>query len=121
MATALVNEGFLWALEAGADLTDSVGKIVKVDSSGNAVLCGADEKAFGVVYEAALSGSAPYGPVTVQFAGVARVRASAAIAAGAQVAVAAGGLAKTGTTNPIGIALNAAGGAGEVISVALIA
>lgn len=119
MARAQVNEGFLVALEAGADLTDAVGKIVKVDANGAAVLCGADEKALGVVYENSLASSAPYGPVTVQFAGIARVRASAAITAGATVAVAAGGLAKTGTTNPIGIALTGATQAGEVISVAL--
>lgn len=119
MATAMVNEGLLWAGEAGADLTDAVGKLVKPTSSGF-VLGGADEKVLGVVYEASLSSSAPYGPVTVQFGGVARVVAGGAISVGAVVACGANGKAKAGTTNPIGIALSKATTDGDVISVALI-
>jgi len=121
MATAQVNEGFLWAVEAAADLSAAVGKLVKIDSNGQAALAGADEKAVGVVYEASLNTSAPYGPVTIQYAGVARVVTGAAVSVGARVACGASGKAKAGTTNPIGIALTESGGDGQVISVALVA
>ena len=80
------------------------------------ILAGADEKALGTLFEAGDEGAA----VSVQMGGIAKIVASAAITVGARVGVAAGGLAKSGTTNPVGLALSGASGANSVISVALV-
>jgi hypothetical protein len=116
MAIFKLVEGLTYAAEAGEDLTGDLNKFVKLDSTGKVVLAGADEKALGTLFEEApLAGAA-----SVQIGGIAKVIASAAIAAGARVKVAAGGLAVTGTTNPAGIALTAATAANSVIPVALV-
>lgn len=119
MAGMKLIEGNTHAGIAGADLSDSHNCLCKVDTDGEIVLCGDNEKPLGVIYEAApLAGA-----VSVQLgsAGIAKIKAGAAIAQGARVACGASGLLKTSTgTNPIGIALDAANASGSVISVALV-
>ncbi|MBF4625541.1 capsid cement protein [Clavibacter sp. VKM Ac-2872] len=56
-------------------------------------------------------------PVTVYAGGVQRLTASGAIATGAPVTAAAAGLATTGGTNRVGIALQPAAAANDVIDV----
>lgn len=114
MAIMKVHESLLHAADAGADLSTHLFKLAKLNSSGAFVLCGNGEKAFGSIFEVAKSG----GPVTVQFGGIAKVVAGGNIAAGAVVQSGASGVAVAGTTNPIGVALNAAA-SGEIVSVAL--
>jgi hypothetical protein len=116
MAGYKLVEGLTYAAPAGEDLSQSLNRFVKINSDGDVVLAGADEKALGTLFEAAALGAM----ASVQIGGIAKAIASAAIAKGARVAVAANGLAKTGTTNPAGIALNGPSAANEVVSVALV-
>lgn len=117
MAIFKLVEGLTHAVLAAADLSSSLNYFVKLDSNGEAVLCGDNEKPLGTVFEAAALG----GAVSIQTGGIAKVVAGAAIAAGARVACGAGGKAKTSTgTNPVGIALGAAAGDGSVISVDMV-
>lgn len=120
MATFKVHESFLYAAEADADLRTKLNYFCKVSSDGEIALAGANEKVFGTIYEVNLSGSVPYGPVTVQFGGIAKVVAGAAVAAGAQVSSDADGKGVTAGTNAAGVALSAAGAANDVFEVALI-
>lgn len=108
------------AIEAGADLRTNLNCLVKVDSNGEIVLCGSGEKALGSIYETNLNSSDDYGPVTVQYRGIAKVKAGGAITKGARVQSGASGKATTGATNPIGVALESASGDGSIIAVALI-
>lgn len=117
MAIFKLPEAHTYAALAGADLSSSLNHFVKLNSSGQVVLCGNDEKPLGSLFEAAALG----GAASVQTGGICKVVASAAIAAGARVACAANGEAKTSTgTNPVGIALNAVSAQGEVVSVDMV-
>lgn len=121
MATMKVHESFLYAAEADEDLRTKLNYFVKISADGEIALAGANEKVFGTVYEVNLTGTAgSYGPVTVQFGGIAKVVAGAAIAAGAEVSSDASGKAVTAGTNKVGVALIAAAADGDVIEVALI-
>jgi len=116
MAGFKLDEAWTFAAAAGADLSSSVNRFVKLNSSGEVVLCGADEKPLGTLFEAAALGAA----ASVAMGAILKVVASAAISKGDRVASAASGKAKTGTTNPAGIALTSAAADGEVISVAMV-
>lgn len=117
MAIFKLVEGLTYAADAAADLSDSINRFCKLDSNGEVVLCGDNEKPIGSIFEGAELGQ----PASIQMGGICKVVASAAIAAGARVACAANGQAKTSTgTNPVGIALNAAGAAGVLVSVAMV-
>ena len=86
---------------ASADVTG--GRLVAVTASKSVAHAGADSAAvFGVALHDALAGS----PVAVSIGGVQRPVASGSITAAAKVySAAAGKVTATGTTNPIGIAL----------------
>ena len=116
MAGFKLVEGLTYAADAGADLSSSINRFCKLDSNGDVVLCGADEKALGAIFEAGGLGA----PISVQLGGICKVVSSGNITAGARVASAASGLAKSGTTNPVGIALNTVT-TGGLVSVAMIA
>lgn len=121
MATMKVHESFLYAAEADADLRTKLNYFCKVSSDGEIALAGANEKVLGTIYEVNLTGTAgQYGPVTVQFGGIAKVVAGAAVAAGAQVSSDTNGKAVTAGTNAVGVALTAALAENDVIEVALI-
>lgn len=116
MAGFKLDEAWTFAGIAGEDLSDAVNKLVVMNSDGEIVLAGSTEKALGTVFEAADEGAA----VSVAMGAILKVVASAAIAKGARVMAAAGGLGVTGTTNPVGIALTSCSAEGEVISVAAV-
>jgi hypothetical protein len=115
-----VNESFLFAKEAAADLTGALYKLVKMDNDGNIALAVLGEKALGAVYEVCLQATAPFGPVTVQFAGIAKVIAGGALAAGTRVGPDAASKLVAASTNTTGITIEAAGASGDIVGVALI-
>lgn len=105
--------------KAGADLSAAQFKFVSVDANGEVVVAGAGDFAIGVLQNNPGAGEL----ATVRVAGISKVKADAAIAAGARVTPSADGEAATSTVatdNTTGIALEAAGGAGEVIPVCVM-
>lgn len=121
MATFKVHESFLYAVEnPGADHRSNLNKLVKLGADGSVALGGAGDKVLGVVYETNTEGSDPYGPVTIQFAGIAKIIAGGAIDIGDEVQCGSNGLAAAGSTNAIGVALSKTTGANQLVTVALI-
>jgi hypothetical protein len=117
MAIFKLVEGLTYAVEAGADLSTSLNRFVKINSSNQVVLAGSGDKVLGTLFEVA----ALNGPASVQFGGIAKVIAGAAVAAGARVQSDGNGAAITLAAGvSAGMALFAASAAGEVIPVALI-
>lgn len=119
MAIQKIHESFLYARNAGADLSGSLNLFAKVDADGDIVLAtNRNDAALGVIVEAAIENK----PVTVQFGCIGKVIAGEAIAAGERVCPGAAGKAyDADTTNDvaIGIALTAAD-AGDVFPFAFI-
>jgi hypothetical protein len=106
------------SLPAAADLSSSQFRIVTVDSNGRAALSNATALSFGVLQNKPGSLQA----ATVAFEGVTKVVAGAAITAGARVrsdANAAAVPAAVAGNAVIGIALESAGAAGDIIKVFL--
>lgn len=116
-------------LIAGADLSANQYCFVKTDANGQAVLAAAGEPVIGVLQNKPASGQA----AQVRIYGVSKVVAGGAVAKGALVASDATGKAKTAVattadttsgalsgSHVAGIALQSAGAAGEIISVALL-
>lgn len=120
MATFKVPEAFTYAAEAGADLTAGLNLLAKLQADGTAVLAGDGDKAFGTIIENCLQSTVPYGPVSLQFGGIAKCVASAAIQAGNRVQAAASGKVKVGNANPIGMAIETVSAANQLLGVALI-
>lgn len=110
--------GLSHARPAGADLSDKLYYLAKLSSSETFVLAGLGEAAFGAITEGAVSAK----PVSVQYGGIAKVKAGAAIAAGAEVQSDASGKAITATNTGyvVGKALQQAAADGEIIAVALV-
>lgn len=102
------------ALDAGADLSDSLNLCATI-TSGKLVLAGDNGIFYGSIYEGAVADK----PVTVQTSGIAKIIASGAITAGARVACAANGQVKAGTTNAFGTARSTVANQGEVVEVLL--
>lgn len=117
MAIFKLVEGLTYAVEAGADLSSSLNRFIKINSSNQAVLAGSGDKVLGTLFEVAALG----GPASIQFGGIAKVVAGAAITAGSRVQSDGNGAAITLAAGvSAGIALFAAAAAGEVIPVALV-
>lgn len=114
MATTQLAAYNTITLTAGEDLSAKQHRYVKINSSGLAVLCGAGEQGVGVLKNKPASGEA----AEIQVGGVGKVQADAAITAGDRIMSSADGQAtpKTGVNNSMGIALEAATTAGDVIS-----
>lgn len=114
MAIFQVPEAFLYAQNAGADLSSGLHKLAHIDTDGDIVLAGNGEPVAGVIIE----GGEQNTPVTIQFGGIAKVLTGAAVTAGAQVASDASGLAVTATSDEhvFGIAL-ASADSGDIIPV----
>ena len=114
-----VNFGKLTFI-AGEDLSDKMYYVVKLDSNGNVVLCGANEVAIGV-----LDGKPKAGErVAVNILGTSKVVSGGEIAVGSKVVSDANGKVVTmpveaGTYNVIGIALESSSGDGQLIEVLL--
>jgi len=121
MAFYKVNESFLHAVDAASDLSAAanLNLFIAINSDGKAAVCGSGAKVFGTSYELPLAADKP---MTIQFAGIAKVKAGAAVAAGAEVQSDGSGKAITlAAGKRAGIALAAAGAANVVIPVALMA
>jgi hypothetical protein len=118
MATMKINESFLWAGEADADMRSNLNKFAKLSTDGEVALAGANEKVLGTIVEVNLNASAPFGPVTVQMEGIAKVIAGGTVSIGDEVSSDASGKAVTGGTQKAGTAMTA-GVSGDVIEVVL--
>lgn len=105
-------------LVAGADLSNKMYCLVKLDSDGNAVLCGNNEVAIGI-----LDGKPKAGERSaVNILGTSQVVAGGSIPIGSRVISNTEGKAialptDAGTYNVIGIALQSAGSDGEIIEI----
>lgn len=111
-----VDDFELGTLVAGADLTADQYKIVKVDAAGKLVLTGAADEHAGILDCPGDTDES----VRIRVSGVAKVVAGAAITTGDGVESDAAGKLRTLTTGPlVGIALEAAGADGDIISVLL--
>lgn len=112
------DTGTIAPMTAGAAITAL--RAVKVGASDNNVIQTAAATDLGIGVAKAAASAAGQG-VPVQVNGVTRIEAGAAISRGTQVSHDSVGRAITAasTNNILGVALEAAGGAGEIISVAL--
>ena len=106
MAIMKIHESLLWARNAGADLSEKLNYFAHVDTDGDIVLAGDGEHVIGNIIEAASENN----PVTVQFGGIGKVVAGAAIVAGERIASDGDGKAAPATTGEFspGIALTSA-------------
>lgn len=103
-------------LPAGADLTAAQYLFAAVDSSGNAVLCGDGGNGIGVIQTPAPAGKA----VTIQVAGVTKVKGGGDFSPGAIVSSGAAGVANAGASADysLGIALDT-GASGRISTILL--
>lgn len=111
------------SLTAGADLSSSQYRLVKLDGSGNAVVCsGVTDIPVGVLQNKPTSG----GAAEIVVVGVSKVNTDAALSIGALIGTSADGqadakVAGTDTTEyVIGRMLTATGGSGGQLGTALI-
>lgn len=104
---------------AAVDMSATNYRFVNISAADTVDLAGAGEVSVGVVFNCPEAGDAAslYGP-----GDLAKVEASAAIAAGARVGVAADGKARTAASGDyvMGQAVSAAGADGEILSVFLM-
>jgi hypothetical protein len=110
--------GFSYTLEASGDLSAQQFRGVVVDSNGQAAVAGAAAEIAGVLQN---DPSAIDRAAQIVQTGITKMVAGAAVATGANVTTDASGRAITAiVTNPIvGVALDAAANADEIISVLL--
>lgn len=103
---------------AGADLSGDYGRFVRL-SSGNAVRCTLGQRGFPLTNAPSNVANATESTASFRFVGVARCIAGAAVAEFANVTSDASGRAITAASGHFinGVALEAAGAAGDVISV----
>lgn len=115
---AFEQPGFAYTREAAADLSASQHLFVAINSSSQAAVAGAGVAVDGVLQN---NPDAQGKAASIMRDGISKVRAGAAVAAGALVASNASGQAVTAATGNVvaGKALSAAGAANEVISVLL--
>ena len=115
MAT-YITEPERMTVQATVDLSGSLNRFV---TAGGALPAAAGGQALGVLDDFGPRGGVSGDTVTLVVAGGAKVEANAAIAVGAQIAVAATtGRARTAVTGDqvLGVALEAAGAQGDIIS-----
>ena len=126
MAYNYDGSGITMTLTAAADLSTHQYKFVEITAANSVNLCNATtDRPIGVLLNKPASGQA----ATVLLAGVTQVVASGAIAAGKSIGTTNAGLATInagseagggGSANPtVGITITAAGGANEIITVAV--
>jgi len=126
MAYQYDGSGITMTLTAAADLSTHQYKFVEVTAANTVNLCNATtDRPVGVLLNKPTTGQA----ATILLAGVTKVTATGAIAAGRSIGTSAAGLAAInagseagggGSANPtVGIALTASGGANEIITAAI--
>lgn len=116
-----VNESPIIACTAGEAITDVRGHAVKYDANGNVVLAGAGDTPLGIgIMTSGDEGAiAQGGDVDIQHKDIGLVAAGGAIAKGANLAVAAGGVFVTAESTGVAIALEAAAAEGQYIKAIL--
>lgn len=114
MAVTRVDGADFDAKMAGADLSDKVNYLAKIDTDGDIVLAGNTQLVYGIIFEAAEENY----PVTVQVKGLGKAVAGAAIAAGARVMSNGDGKAVTsGGTGDFGIARSSVNAEDEIVEI----
>lgn len=115
MAFTKIHESFVYAKNAGADLSGKLNYLAKVDTDGDIILASAQtDMILGNIVEAAIENS----PVTVQFGGIGAAIAGGAITAGDKLTADSNGKVIATTTashRVIGIALSTVA-SGSVVS-----
>lgn len=115
MAIQKINESFLYARNAGANLSSAMHLLATVDTDGDIILAGANSTVLGTIYEAAPENH----PVTVQFGGIGKVKlGTGGCTPGQLLAAAANGLAVVAAgagKNVVGIAIEG-GAEGAVVA-----
>lgn len=106
------------SLKAGQDLSNKIYHLVKLDANGNAVLSGSDDRVIGVLDTKGKQGEV----VAVNILGTSKVVAGGPINIGSYIVSNANGQAveRTSEVNVIGIALESASNAGEIIEILLM-
>lgn len=122
---ALEGRQDLWSFPTSTDLSGNQYHIVDLDTSGNLVIAGAGARGIGVLVDTPKAGQSG----SVVIAGITKVVAGAAIAAGDYISSNATGQAVPATatdvtggttgTPIIGQALSAASAAGELVTVVI--
>lgn len=113
MAIQKIHESFTYAAMAGADLSEKVNYLGKIDTDGEIILATAGSHGFPIL-EAAIAGK----PVTIQIGCIGKAVAGGSFNAGATLASDGSGKLVTagGGAEVVGIALSVSGGDGEVVS-----
>lgn len=114
MTISKVVEGFTYARNAGADLSEKLHYFAKIDTDGDIVLCGDGGAVAGVIIEAAAENK----PVTIAFGAIGKVICAEAITPGAILASDTDGKAVAAAAGDwvAGIAINgAASSAGDLV------
>ena len=121
LGTAINNSATI-AGTAGATITTGAFLAVRFDGSGNIILAAAGGNALGILVATTPATVAAGEGVTVQVKDIGRWMSGAAIAAGAELAPNAAGQAVTAvaTNHVLAVALEAAAGAGQPISVQIV-
>ena len=118
--TTGINTSATIVAPAGAEITSVIGKAIKFDASGNAVLAStAGEAVMGIAVLTHADKVAVGEDITIQVKEIGKAVAGAAIKKGAELAVAADGTLKEAAEGQfvIATALQAATGAGQIINV----
>lgn len=116
MATTRADGIHYDAREAAANLSSSLMIIAKIDNTGKLAVCGNGEYPHGVITEGSVAGKS----TTVQTGGLAKVKAGAAVTAGAKVMSNGSGKAITAASagsTILGIAMNTVLNADEILEV----
>lgn len=113
MAFTKIHESFVYAADAGADLSSSLNYLGKIHTDGTIILATAGSSGYPIVESAILAS-----PATIQLGGVGKAVAGAAFNAGVDLAADSSGrlIAATGGVAIVGQSLVVSGGAGEVVS-----
>lgn len=118
--TASINTSATIVAPAGAEITGVIGKAIKFDAEGNAVVAStAGEKVMGIAVLTHADVVKKGEDITIQVKEIGKAVAGAAIAKGAELAVRADGTLATATDGQfvVATALQAANAAGHIIDV----
>ena len=118
--TASINTSATIVAPAGAEITGVIGKAIKFDGEGNAVVAStAGEKVMGIAVLTHADVVKKGEDITIQVKEIGKAVAGAAIAKGAELAVRADGTLATATEGQfvVATALQAANAAGHIIDV----
>ena len=113
MAFQKIHESFVYAANAGEDLSTKLNYLGKIDTDGEIILATTGSAGFPIIEAAAQNK-----PVTIQFGGIGKAIAGGSFNAGVDLAVDNAGklVSAGGGVAVVGHSLQASGGDGEVVS-----